>query len=60
MEEQPVPEKVLEELVNYARLSASSGNIQGLKFYISKDPEQNRLIFSALRWAYYLKDWNGP
>jgi nitroreductase len=60
MEEQPVPEKVLEELVNYARLSASSGNIQGLKFYISTDPEQNKLIFSTLRWAYYLKDWNGP
>jgi nitroreductase len=60
MEKQPLPENVLEELVNYARLSASSGNIQGLKFYISTDPDQNRLIFSALRWAYYLKDWNGP
>ncbi|OFY56118.1 MAG: nitroreductase, partial [Bacteroidetes bacterium RBG_13_46_8] len=36
------------------------GNIQGLKFYISSDPEKNRLIFSTLRWAYYLKGWNGP
>jgi nitroreductase len=59
-EKQPVPENVLNELVNYARLSASSGNIQGLKFYISTDPEINKLIFSTLRWAYYLKDWKGP
>jgi nitroreductase len=55
-----VPENVLKELVNYARLSASSGNIQGLKFYISTDPENNKLIYSTLRWAYYLKDWKGP
>jgi nitroreductase len=60
IEKQPVPENVLKELVNYARLSASSGNIQGLKFYISTDPEKNRQIYSALRWAYYLKDWQGP
>jgi nitroreductase len=60
MEKHPVPENVLNELVNYTRLSASSGNIQGLKFYISRDPEKNRQIFSTLRWAYYLKDWNGP
>jgi nitroreductase len=59
-EKQYVPENVLEALVNYARLSASSGNIQGLKFYISSDPVQNNLIFSTLRWAYYLKDWKGP
>jgi nitroreductase len=60
IEKQPVPENVLKELVNYARLSASSGNIQGLKFYISTDPENNKLIYSTLRWAYYLKDWKGP
>jgi nitroreductase len=60
IEKQPMPENVLEELVNYARLSASSGNIQGLKFYISADPRKNELIFSCLRWAYYLKDWKGP
>jgi len=60
IEKQPVPENVLTELVNYARLSASSGNIQGLKFYISTDPEKNKQIFTTLRWAYYLKNWSGP
>jgi len=59
-EQQPVPDEVLKELVNCARLSASSGNIQGLKFYLSAEPAKNNLIFSTLRWAYYLKEWDGP
>ena len=59
-EKQTIPDKVFIELVNYARLSASSGNIQGLKFYITADPARNYLIFSTVRWAYYLKDWEGP
>jgi nitroreductase len=52
--------KTLEELSGYARLSASSGNIQGIKFFLSADREQNASIFSSLRWAFYLKDWEGP
>jgi len=59
-EQQPVPDEVLKELVNCARLSASSGNIQGLKFYLSAEPAKNNLIFSSLRWAYYFKEWDGP
>jgi nitroreductase len=59
-EEQPVNENVLKELVNFARLSASSGNVQGLKFYLCNNPVENRIIFPTLRWAYYLKEWNGP
>jgi len=50
----------MRELVNYARFSASSGNMQGLKFYLSTDPDKNSLIFSTVSWAYYLKDWDGP
>ena len=59
-EKEPVPDDVLKELVNYARLSASSGNIQGLKFYLSAEPAKNSQIFSTVRWAYYLRDWDGP
>ena len=59
-EQQPVPDEVLKELVNCARLSASSGNIQGLKFYLSAEPAKNNLIFTSLRWAYYLREWDGP
>jgi nitroreductase len=50
----------LKELVNFARLSASSSNIQGLKFILSVDRDINSKIFKQLKWAYYLKNWDGP
>jgi nitroreductase len=50
----------LKELVNLARLSASSSNIQGLKFLLSVNSDMNSRIFKYLKWAYYLKSWNGP
>ena len=50
----------LKKLVGYARLSASSGNIQGLKFYLSADKEKNIKVFKHLQWAFYYKDWDGP
>jgi nitroreductase len=50
----------LKELVNLARLSASSSNIQGLKFLLSVDSDINSRIFKYLKWAYYLNNWNGP
>jgi nitroreductase len=59
-EDQPMPPAYLRELVDYARLSASSGNVQGLKFFISDKPDMNQVIFSTLKWAFYLKDWEGP
>ncbi|WP_455392907.1 nitroreductase family protein [[Eubacterium] cellulosolvens] len=50
----------LKALVNLARLSASGGNLQPLKFIISCDKQKNATIFSNLSWAGYLKDWSGP
>lgn len=52
--------ETLRELVDLARLSASGGNIQPLKYILSSDPEKNAVIFPHLRWAAYLKDWPGP
>jgi nitroreductase len=52
--------EALIKLVGYARLSASSRNIQGLKFLLSTDRIKNKQIFRHLRWAGYLKDWDGP
>jgi nitroreductase len=52
--------EMLRKLVGYARLSASSGNIQGLKFYLSADRVKNERIFNYLKWAFYLKGWDGP
>jgi len=50
----------LEGLVDLARLSASAGNHQPLKFLLSYEPERNAAIFPHLAWAAYLKDWPGP
>jgi nitroreductase len=56
----PVTMQTLMSLINLARLSASSGNIQGLKYYPTTEADKNEQIFKHLRWAFYLKDWNGP
>ena len=50
----------LKELVELARLSASGGNKQPLKYLLSCSVEKNALVFSCLTWAAYLKDWDGP
>lgn len=56
----PVSEDTLRELVDLARLSGSSGNLQPLKYMLSWEPGKNAAIFAALAWAKYLKDWGGP
>jgi len=43
-----------------ARLSASGGNLQPLKYILSCDPKRNARIFGCLAWAGYLKAWGGP
>lgn len=48
------------ELVDLARLSPSAANRQPLKYYLSYQKAKNKLIFSSLAWAVYLKDWKGP
>ncbi len=52
--------KVLKELVDLARMSASAGNMQPLKYILSADKKKNEEIFSCLKWAAYLKEWSGP
>lgn len=51
---------LLEELVDLARLSSSGANLQPLKYVLSNEPDKNEIIFRHLKWAAYLKDWNGP
>ena len=55
-----ISRETLLELVDLARLSASGGNIQPLKYLLSCEPERNGIIFSHLAWAAYLQDWPGP
>lgn len=59
-EDVPVKRQTLRTLVDYARLSASAGNLQPLKYILSCDRSTNDKIFPCLSWAGYLKDWPGP
>lgn len=59
-EEEQVEAETLMELVNLARLSASAGNKQPLKYILVNEPAMASDVFRNLRWAAYLKDWPGP
>jgi len=59
-QESVIKAQTLRELIDFARLSASAGNLQPLKYILSCDPRKNALIFPHLAWAGYLKDWPGP
>ena len=59
-QEVSISPETLRGLVDLARLSASTGNMQPLKFLLSADSQKNALIFPHLGWAGYLKDWPGP
>jgi nitroreductase len=52
--------KMLEDLIDLARLSASGANRQPLKYLIYNSPEDCARVFPSVVWAAYLKDWNGP
>jgi len=52
---------ILLRLINLARLSASAANLQPIKYIPINNPDiNNRIIFPRLKWAAYLKDWDGP
>ena len=55
-----VSQESLRELIDLARLSSTGGNLQSLKYVLSQTPEKNAQIFKTLKWAGYLKDWDGP
>jgi nitroreductase len=59
-QEVTISQATLRDLVDLARLAASAGNKQPLKYMLSSDPQKNALIFPHLRWAGYLKEWAGP
>ncbi len=52
--------ETLKELIELARFTATAANLQSLKFMLINNSEENEKVFSCLKWAGYLKDWNGP
>ena len=59
-ESEEISRQTLTELIDLARLSASSSNLQPLKYILSSSRPLNAEIFTCLAWAGYLKDWPGP
>ena len=55
-----IDNKTLRSFIDTARLTASSCNLQPLKYCISSNKESNDFIFSGTRWAGLLKDYSGP
>jgi nitroreductase len=58
--EEEISRETLVDLIELARLSSTGANLQQLKYIISNTPEKNQMIFQELKWAAYLKDWDGP
>jgi nitroreductase len=52
--------QLLESFVGLARLSASGGNRQPLKYVIFNNENDCDKIFPYLAWAGYLREWQGP
>ena len=52
--------KTLKELIELARITATSANLQSLKFKLINTLKENEKVFSCLKWAGYLKEWHGP
>ena len=46
-----VSKEILEELVDLARMTPSSMNLQPLKYYITNSKKTNELIYKHLIWA---------
>lgn len=59
-EEEKLDTKTLEGLVDLARISSSGGNLQSLRYILSNSNASNNIIFNNIKWAGYLKHWDGP
>ncbi|HOK23052.1 MAG TPA: nitroreductase family protein [Candidatus Hydrothermia bacterium] len=59
-EDHTVSLDTLLDLVDLARLSPSSMNLQPLRYILVNTPERCNLIFQNVTWAAYLRDWGGP
>lgn len=55
-----IAENNLLEMIDMARLTPSSKNVQPLKYLLINKEADTQTVFPQLKWAWYLKDWDGP
>jgi nitroreductase len=56
----PIPEELLNKLVNAARLAPSGANLQPLEFIIVNNTELVNKVFQTLKWAGYIAPAGNP
>ncbi len=59
-ETRPITLSQLREWTAGARSSASAMNAQPLRYILATDLPTNQQIFPLLKWAGYIRDWDGP
>lgn len=59
-EDVAISDEELRDLVDLARMTASTANSQALKFRLVNSPGERAKVFSTLGWAGALPDWDGP
>jgi nitroreductase len=59
-ESRRIEERILMSFIHNASLAPSGANLQPLKYRIVNDAENNSGLFGCLKWAGYLKNWDGP
>ncbi len=50
----------LKQLIDLARITSSSKNRQPLKYILASNSNEVSFISNQLKWAKFLKDWDGP
>ena len=59
-EEDPIPEALLVELVDLARITSSGANRLPLRFRLVSSAKERADVFAQISWAGALPDWDGP
>ncbi|MEW5734376.1 MAG: nitroreductase family protein [Thermodesulfobacteriota bacterium] len=59
-QDRPVSRETLVSLIDLARVTASAGNIQPLKYAPVCEQADRERLFPLLGWAAYLSGWKGP
>ncbi len=57
--QKPVPQEVLDEILEAARLASSAANKQPLTYIVIQDPAKVAAVFGYTRWAAYLPPEQG-
>jgi nitroreductase len=59
-QEAKISREELLEWVDLARLTSNGANLQNLKYVLVNEEDKNEKVFKELKWAGYLKEWDGP